>query len=45
MLSHKNRKKTNGLPKEFLPVLMKHAKKHLKEDERRGLFRKLTVEK
>lgn len=38
------KKKQNKLSKEFLPVLMKHAKKHMKEEEKRGIFRKISTE-
>lgn len=43
MPRYSKKKKEEKLPKEFLPVLMKHAKKHMLEEEKKGLFRKLSV--
>jgi len=44
MCASHSKKKNKKLPKEFLPVLMKHAKKHMAEDEKKGIFRKLTID-
>jgi len=38
-----SKKKGKKLPEEFVPVLMKHAKKHMLEEEKKGLFRKLSI--
>ncbi|HOP09005.1 MAG TPA: hypothetical protein PK718_00960 [Candidatus Methanofastidiosa archaeon] len=37
------KKKEKKLPEEFIPVLMKHAKKHMLEEEKKGIFRKLPI--
>lgn len=38
-------KKTNkDVPREFLPVLMKHARSHMAEEEKKGILRKLERE-
>jgi|GEM_PF-3237818 len=36
-------KKKEDLPEEFLPVLMKHARKHMIEEEKKGILRKLEI--
>jgi hypothetical protein len=38
------RKARDALPEEFLPVLMKHAKHHMLEEEKKGIFRKMEIE-
>jgi hypothetical protein len=38
-----SKKKKEDLPEEFLPVLMKHARKHMIEEEKKGILRKLEI--
>jgi hypothetical protein len=43
-MGKKKGKDKSSLPNEFLPVLMKHAKQHLLEEEKKGIFRNLDIE-
>ena len=43
-MGKKHGKVKSSLPNEFLPVLMKHAKHHMLEEEKKGIFRHLDIE-
>lgn len=43
-MKNKKAKDKGKLPKEFLPVLMKHAKHHMLEEEKKGIFRNMDIE-